>query len=264
MKVLILCGGVGTRLKEETEFRPKPMVTIGPQPILWHIMKHYAHYGHREFVLALGYKGDMIKQYFIHYRLITHDFTVDLSNDNQAILHHSAGPDDDWKVTLVDTGPDSLKGARIKRVQRYIEDELDDDLFLMTYGDGVSTVNLDDLLAYHKSHGCLATVTGVVPSMRFGEIRARDDGTVDFGEKKAGGAALVNGGYYVLNRKIFDYLDDNDACDFEIGPLEILAREHQLMMYRHEGFWHCMDNIRDMEALNGMWAAGKCPWVVWK
>ncbi|MBN2308483.1 MAG: glucose-1-phosphate cytidylyltransferase [Candidatus Hydrogenedentes bacterium] len=264
MKVLILCGGIGTRLKEETEFKPKPMVNIGERPILWHIMKHYAHFGHNQFVLALGYKGEMIKQYFIHHQLLTSDFTIDLARDSEVTIHRSENGIEDWRITLVDTGLNALKGARIKRAQRFIEDGNEDDVFLMTYGDGVSTVNLDDLLAYHRSHGRLATVTGVIPSMRFGEIRATDDGTVDFEEKGMGGAAMVNGGYYVLSRKVFDYLEDADSCDFEMGPLEILAKQGELKMYRHEGFWHCMDNIRDMEALNGMWYSGTTPWVVWK
>lgn len=258
MRVVILCGGIGQRLKEQTEFRPKPMIKVGEQPIIWHIMKHYAHYGHKDFVLALGYLGEMLKEYFYHYKVMTRDFTVFLGRDDKVKVHAKEGIED-WTVTLVDTGRNALKGARIKRLEPHLPDET----FMLTYGDGVSNLDLNNLLEFHRNHGCIATVTGVIPSMRFGEVRARTDGSVDFREKNTGGAAMVNGGYYVLHRKIFDYLEDRDDCDFEIGPLELLAEKRELMMYRHEGFWHCMDNIRDMDALNQMWASGKPPWKLW-
>jgi len=261
MKVLILCGGIGSRMKEETEFRPKPMVKIGEQPILWHVMKHYSYYGFNDFVLALGYRGEMIREYFINYRLQTHDFTISLGKDPGIEVYEHESEEDHWRVTLVDTGLQALKGARMKRVERFIPPE--DELFMMTYGDGVCNLNLDELLAFHKSHGKLATVTGVIPSMRFGEIASRPDGAVDFREKTARNAAMVNGGYYVLSRKILERLEDRDDQDFEYGPLEDLADEGQLMMNRHEDFWHCMDNIRDMEALNNMWQEGNAPWKIW-
>lgn len=264
MKVLILCGGVGTRLKEETEFKPKPMVKIGEFPILWHIMRHYSHFGHNEFVLALGHKGEMIKDYFLHYQHMCHDFTVDLSKKDSIEFHDNKAPHVDWKVTLVNTGELALKGARMKRAQPYIEDGLEGEEFLMTYGDGVSSVDLDALLKFHKGHGKSATVTGVVPSMRFGELRAKEDGSVEFKEKERTGAALINGGYYVLNKSVFDRLEDDDSCDFEYGPLEEMSQEGNLRMYSHEGFWHCMDNLRDVEALNSMWTSDEKPWVVWE
>ncbi|HOJ32435.1 MAG TPA: glucose-1-phosphate cytidylyltransferase [Candidatus Hydrogenedentes bacterium] len=263
MKVLILCGGIGTRLREETEFRPKPMVPIGTQPILWHIMMHYSYYGYRDFVLALGYKGEMIRQYFLHYRLMVHDFTIDMSANDAVTLHPCIAAAEDWKVTCVDTGERALKGARMRRVKHFL-DEDNDDVFLMTYGDGVADVNLDALLRFHRAHGKLITVTGVIPTMRFGELKTRADGTVSFSEKKTAGPAMVNGGYYVINKKVLDLLSTEDSCDFEIGLLEELAEQRQVMMFRHEGFWHCMDNIRDMDALNEMWRSGKRPWAIWE
>lgn len=260
MKVVILCGGMGSRLKEETEFRPKPMVPIGEQPILWHIMKHYAHYGYKDFVLALGYKGEMIKDYFINYDLRTHDFTVALGRTGGLTVHASEKNVDDWTVTLADTGLTTLKGGRLKRIERYLGG---DEAFMMTYGDGVCNLNLDELLDYHHSHGKLVTLTGVIPSMRFGEVTARPDGSVNFREKSPQRAAMINGGYYVINRKVLDLLEDREGQDFEYGPLEDLSERGEVMMKRHEDFWHCMDHLRDMEALNRMWDSGKAPWKIW-
>lgn len=261
MKVVIMCGGVGSRMKEETEFRPKPLVKIGEQPILWHIMKHYAQFGFKDFILALGYKGEMIREYFINYQLFTHDFTISLGKERKLQILDSEKDHDDWNVTLVDTGLDALKGARLKRIQRFIPKE--DELFLMTYGDGVCNLNLDELLDFHRSHGKLITLTGVIPSMRFGEITAREDGAVYFREKDSKQAAMINGGYYVINRKVLDLLEDRESQDFEYGPLEDLSDQGQVMMKRHEDFWHCMDHLRDMEALNRMWASGEAPWKLW-
>ena len=261
MKVVILCGGVGSRMKEETEFRPKPMVMIGDKPILWHIMKHYAHFGFNEFILALGYKGEMIREYFINYQLINQDFTISIGKRREVELHDKDWLDE-WRVTLVDTGFSALKGARMKRIERFIPPE--DEYFLMTYGDGVCNLNLYELLDFHKSHGKLVTLTGVIPSMRFGEITARPDGAVDFREKDPARAAMINGGYYVINRKVFELLEDRDDQDFEYGPLEDLSDQGQVMMRRHEDFWHCMDHLRDAEALNRMWASGTAPWKLWK
>lgn len=261
MKVVILCGGMGSRMREETEFRPKPMVPIGEQPILWHIMKHYAHHGFKEFVLALGYKGEMIREYFFNYQLRTHDFTIDLANNSVISVHEFAGELDDWKVTLADTGLNALKGARIKRIAKYIPPE--DDIFLMTYGDGVCNIDINELIQFHRDHGKLVTVTGVIPSMRFGEIRARADGSVIFREKETAQAATINGGYYVVSTRIFEHLEDDDAQDFEYGPLERLSDQGEVRMKRHEEFWHCMDHVRDMEALNAMWNEKRAPWKVW-
>jgi len=263
MKVVVLCGGMGSRMREETEFRPKPMVKIGDRPILWHIMKHYAHFGHEDFILALGYRGDMIREFFINYQLFTHDFTIGLRGaETQTVAIHNSDRDiERWTVTLADTGLHALKGARMKRIAKYIPE--DDDIFLMTYGDGVSNVDINELVAYHRSHGKKVTVTGVIPSMRFGEIRSRDDGSVIFREKDTARAALVNGGYYVINREVLDLLEDRDDQDFEYGPLEDLSDRGEVRMNRHEDFWHCMDHLRDMEALNEMWTRGKAPWKLW-
>lgn len=261
MKVVIMCGGVGSRMKEETEFRPKPMVRIGEQPILWHIMKHYAHYGFREFVLALGYKGEMIRDYFINYQLRTHDFTIDLANRNGIEIHDTRGHHDDWRVTLVDTGLNALKGARLKRIEQFIP--ATDDTFMLTYGDGVSDLDLKSHLDFHREHGKMVTVTGVIPSMRFGEIRSREDGSVVFREKQRSQAAMINGGYYVMNRRVFDHLEDRDDQDLEYGPLEALSDVGEVRMRRHEGFWHCMDHLRDMEALTKLWMEGDAPWKIW-
>jgi glucose-1-phosphate cytidylyltransferase len=261
MKVIILCGGVGSRMKEETEFRPKPMVKIGEQPILWHIMKHYAYYGFNDFLLALGYRGEMIREYFFTYQLRTHDVTIEIGEKSEVKIHKTDWEPDNWTVTLVDTGLHALKGARMKRLERFIPPE--DELFMMTYGDGVCDLNLVDHLEFHRNHGKLVTVTGVIPSMRFGEIRSRSDGSVEFRERDASVAAMVNGGYYVINRTVLDCLEDDDNQDFEAGPLEDLSDQGDVRMNRHEGFWHCMDNLRDVEALNKMWAANNAPWKIW-
>jgi len=258
MKVVILCGGIGTRIKEETEFKPKPMVKIGDKPIIWHIMKIYAHYGYKDFILALGYKGEMIKEYFYHYQIMNNNFTINLGNKNKIEIHNENNAED-WNITMVDTGQDALKGARLKRVQRFI----DDDIFMMTYGDGVSDIDIDELVAFHKNHGRLATVTGVFPKMRFGELYTSKDGSVNFSEKPNDALNTINGGFFVFNRVIFDYLQDKDSCDLEYGPLEKIAQNGQLMVYKHPGFWHCMDNIRDMESLNQIWASGNAPWKKW-
>ena len=262
MKVVILCGGIGSRLREETEFRPKPMVLVGDRPVLWHIMKHYAHYGFKDFILALGYKGEMIREYFINYQLFNHDFTISLGRERHVALHDSRnGPPEDWNVTMVDTGLHALKGARVKRIERFIPPQ--DELFMMTYGDGVCNLNLHDLLDYHHGHGKLVTLTGVIPSMRFGEVNAQEDGTVRFREKDSSRAAMINGGFYVVNRKIFELLQDDDEQDFEYGPLEDLSDQGQVMMRRHEDFWHCMDHVRDVEALNHLWSTQDAPWKIW-
>jgi glucose-1-phosphate cytidylyltransferase len=258
MKVVILCGGAGTRLREETEFRPKPMVNIGARPILWHIMKYYAQFGYREFVLALGYKGDMIKNYFCHYELMNNDVTIELGQPENIHIHHSheeAG----WKITLADTGEKSLKGARLKKVERYISG----DTFMMTYGDGIADVDLDALLAFHRGHGRMATVTGINLASRFGELKIAGDHVESFSEKPQQGDGLINGGFFVFNREVFQSLTPDDACDLEIGALERIAKEGQLMVYKHRGFWACMDTLRDMEYLNRIWENGQARWKIW-
>ncbi|MEK6529019.1 MAG: glucose-1-phosphate cytidylyltransferase [Nitrospirota bacterium] len=259
MKVVILCGGLGTRLREETEFRPKPMVNIGSRPILWHIMKYYSQFGCQDFILALGYKGEMIKNYFCHYELMNNDVTIELGQPENMCIHHShdeAG----WKITLADTGEKTLKGARLKKVEKYITDKT----FIMTYGDGIADVDINALLAFHKSHGKIATVTGINPASRFGELKTDGDRVVSFAEKLQNGEGLINGGFFVFNSGIFDYLSADDNCELEIGPLEKVANDGQLMVYKHTGSWACMDTLRDMDYLNKLWNENKAFWKVWK
>lgn len=258
MQTVILCGGLGTRLREETEFRPKPMVNIGERPILWHIMKTYAHYGHSEFVLALGYKGEMIRDYFIHYEIMNNDVTLQLGKP-ESICLHDCHDEAGWKITLANTGDKTLKGARLKKVEKYIEA----DTFMLTYGDGVSDINIRELIDFHKSHGKIATVTGINPAARFGELKIDGNSVRSFHEKPHDGENLINGGFFVFNRKIFDYLNTDDSCDLEIGPLEKIAMEGQFMVYRHRGFWACMDTLRDMDYLNSLWAKKEAPWKSW-
>lgn len=258
MKVVILCGGLGTRLREETEFRPKPMVNIGTRPILWHIMKYYSRFGFNDFVLALGYKGEMIKNYFCHYELMNNDVTIELGQPENICIHHSH-EEVGWKITLADTGEKALKGARLKQVERYI----DGDTFMMTYGDGIADVDIKALLAFHRSHGRMATVTGINPASRFGELKIEGARVASFSEKPQNGEGLVNGGFFVFNREIFNRLTREDSCDLEIGPLEQVAREGQLMVFKHRGFWACMDTLRDMEYLNRVWDSGAAKWKIW-
>lgn len=258
MKVVILCGGLGTRLKEEAEFRPKPMVEIGGKPILWHIMKIYGHYGFKDFILCLGYKGETIKEYFYNYELINNDFTIELG-DNKDIEIHSDHGEKGWRVTLADTGDKALKGARLKRVEKYINGKQ----FMMTYGDGVANIDVHSLLAFHNSHGKLATVTGVNPASRFGKLKTKGNQVERFSEKPRTSSGLISGGFFVFNKGIFDYLSGDDNCDLEIGPLEKVAREGQLMVYKHRGHWACMDTLRDMDYLNKLWDENKAFWKVW-
>jgi glucose-1-phosphate cytidylyltransferase len=256
--MVILCGGLGTRLREETEFRPKPMVEIGGRPILWHIMKLCAHSGFREFVLCLGYRGNMIKEYFLNYQAMNSDFTVDLRCP-QEIVHHGTHQEQDFRVTLADTGLDTMTGGRVKRIERYIEG----DEFMVTYGDGLADLDLGRLLAFHRAHGKLATVTTVHPLSRFGLLELSGERVASFVEKPQ-----VNGwasaGFFVFHRRVFDYLAGGDACVLEREPLERLAAEGQLMAYRHEGFFFAMDTYREYLHLNELWACGEAPWMVWK
>ena len=256
MQVVILCGGLGTRLREETEFRPKPMVNIGPRPVLWHIMKRYAKYGHTDFVLCLGYKGEMIKEYFYHYEVMNNDFTIELGNSKNMTIHESHD-EKGWKVTLANTGEKALKGARIKKIEPYISG----DEFLMTYGDGLADIDLDKLLAFHRQHGKMVTVSGVNQASRWGEMRVKGTQVTAFKEKPENGNNYVNGGYFVLNRRVFDSLSTDDGCDFESGPLEQIARDGQLMIYKHPGMWACMDTLRDVEYINNLWSTNKAFWA---
>jgi len=258
IEVVILCGGLGTRIKEETEYRPKPMVEIGGKPILWHIMKIYSHYGFKDFVLCLGYKGELIKEYFYNYEILNNDFTIELGK--QKIEVHNSHGETGWRVTLVDTGTNALKGARLKKIERYI----DSDTFMVTYGDGVANINISDLLKFHNNHGKIATLTGVKPPSRFGALSIKGDKINKFIEKPQAIEGLINGGFFVFNKRIFDYLDDKDSCDLEIGTLDKLAQEEELMVYKHLDDWMCMDTLRDMQYLQRLWQSDKAFWKIWK
>lgn len=258
MKVLILAGGQGTRMREETEYKPKPLVDVGGRPILWHIMKTYAHYGLTDFIVCLGYKGDMIKEYFLNYETMNNDFTIKLGQ-GQSIVHHDSHGEQNFKVTLADTGVATMTGGRLKRVERYI----DDDTFAMTYGDGLADVNIRELLAFHKAHGKLATLTAVQPFSRFGLLDVDPDGHVKTFAEKPQTDGYVSGGYFIFNKRVLDYIDGDETI-LEREPLERLAREKQLLAFPHKGFFFAMDTYREYKLLNEMWDAGNAPWMVWK
>jgi glucose-1-phosphate cytidylyltransferase len=257
MKAVILCGGQGTRLREETEYRPKPLVDVGGRPILWHVMKLYAHHGHRDFVLCLGYRGQMIKQYYLDYEAMTNDFTINLGRMH-AVAYHGEHGEQNYTVTLADTGLETMTGGRVKRVQKYVKD----DLFMVTYGDGVSDVNVTALIDFHKAHGRLATVTTTRPQSRFGILDLDADGRVRRFAEKPQLDGWANAGFFVFHRQVFDYLG-GDNCVLEREPLEKLAGESQLVAYRHEGFFYAMDTYREYLALNDLWNSGRAPWKVW-
>lgn len=257
MKVIILCGGQGTRLREETEYHPKPLVEIGGKPILWHIMKNYANYGFKEFVLCLGYKGNMIKEYFLNYEMLNNDFTIELGSKNIQIHNHHA--EQDWQITLAQTGETAMTGARIKRVEKYV----DDDIFMLTYGDGISNINISKLVEYHKLHGKIGTVTGVTPTSKFGELSIEGDKVIKFNEKPQLNDGIINGGFFVFNKELFNYISDEDSCILESDPLEKLSQDGELMIYNHNGFWHCMDTYRDFLHLNEIWDSPNPPWKIW-
>ena len=255
MKVGILAGGFGSRLAEETEIRPKPMVEIGGRPILWHIMMHYAHHGMTEFAVALGYKGEYIKKYFADYCALAGDVTIDLGERR---VHSHAPRAADWRIHLVETGLHTLTGGRIKRLAPH----LGGGTFMLTWGDGVSDVNLRELLAFHREHGKLATVTAVRPAARYGRLEIVDGRVVEFQEKPQMAEGWINGAFFVLEPAIFDYIDGDDTM-WEQQPLERLARDGELMAYQHRGFWQCMDTLREKRILEDLWAAGKAPWKTW-
>lgn len=259
MKVVILAGGLGTRLMEETEARPKPMVEIGGKPILWHIMKIYEHYGFNEFVLCLGYKASFIKEYFYNYYLHNSDVTIELEK-NKIDVHYSNT--ESFKVTLIDTGLNTNTAGRIKRIQKHVNNET----FMLTYGDGVSDININELIKFHKSHGKIATLTSIQTPGRFGNISTDDNGVVnEFQEKPEGDGMWINGGFFVLEPKIFDYLQgDADNVQWEKGPLGEIARDGQLAAYKHHGFWKSMDAMRDRLELESMWSSGNAQWKIWK
>lgn len=260
MKVVILCGGFGTRIRDVADNVPKPMITIGRYPVLWHIMKYYASWGHKEFVLCLGYKGEVLKDFFLNYEAVTRDFTISLGR-HRNIKFHTAHDESDWTVTLADTGSEAMTGARIQRIRKYIGD---DENFLLTYGDGVGNVDLRRLVTFHSEHGRVLTVTGVRPPGRFGELMSDNQGLVtEFNEKPQATGGRISGGYFVCRREIFDYLDDREDLTFEQEPMRALVRNRQLAVYEHDDFWQCMDTYRDWQYLNGLWEAGGAPWVTW-
>lgn len=256
MKVLLLAGGLGTRISEESHLRPKPMIEIGGKPILWHIMKMYAHHGFTEFVVMAGYRAYMIKEYFANYFLHNSDVTFDLKNNEMTVHNTFSEP---WKVTIVDTGENSMTGGRMKRVKEHIGNEH----FCMTYGDGVSDVNIKELVNFHKDSGRLATLTAVQPPGRFGQLHFEGHQISNFVEKPEGDGGYINGGFFVLSPKVLDYIA-GDSTIWEKEPLEKLTREKQLGAYKHDGFWRPMDTLRDKTALEEMWQSGKAPWKVWK
>ncbi len=261
--VIILCGGLGSRLHEETEFRPKPMLEVGERPILWHIMKLYSAHGFQDFILCLGYKGHLIKEYFLNYRAFQSDFTMQLAEHPNQITYHTNGDTQErWKVTLVDTGLSAQTGARVVRAGRYVRGKT----FCLTYGDGLGDVDLTALLKFHQSHGKIGTVTGVRPPGRFGELEVDPKGrATQFNEKPQVAEGIINGGFFVFERVFLEkYLNDHEDLILEREPLQRLAREGELMVYPHQGFWQPMDTYREFKLLNDLWASGKAPWKVWR
>jgi glucose-1-phosphate cytidylyltransferase len=256
MKVVILAGGAGTRLSEETDIKPKPMVEIGGKPILWHVMKIYSHYGFSDFIICLGYKGYIIKEYFANYFLHMSDVTFDMVNNKMEVHQHNVEP---WRVTLVDTGEQAMTGGRLKRVRSY----LDDEDFALTYGDGVGNVDIKKLIDFHKTQNTLATVTSVQPHGRFGALDIDGNKVSCFKEKPGGDGGWINGGFFVLSPRVIDYIGGDDT-HWECEPMERLANEGQLSAFQHKGFWHPMDTLRDKKYMEGLWQSGKAPWKMWK
>lgn len=257
MKILILAGGMGTRLSEETDIRPKPMVEIGGRPILWHIMKLYSAHGHNEFIVLLGYKGYVIKEYFANYFLHQSDVTINLANNELQIHNNSSEP---WKITLLDTGDLTMTGGRIKRAQPYVGDAS----FMLTYGDGLSNIDISEELKFHRHHGRSMTMASVQPDGRFGTFDSNEDGIITgFLEKPRGDGSWINGGFFICEPKVFDYLDGSDSTVFEQQPLQRLALDGEMVAYRHNGFWKCMDTLRDKKELNDLWSSGNPPWRIW-
>lgn len=256
MKIVILAGGYGTRLNEETVAKPKPLIEIGGKPILWHIMKIYSQYGYGDFIICLGYKGHLIKEFFANFFLHTNDVTIDIEKNNIE-FHHSRS--ESWKITLVDTGLDTMTGGRVKKVSKY----LDHKPFMLTYGDGVADINIEKLVAFHKSHGKLSTITGVQPPGRFGAlILDKTDGVSSFQEKPVGDGGWINGGFFVMQPEVMNYIDGDD-CILERAPLISLAKDNQLKAFKHEGFWQPMDTLRDKTMLENLWMKNQAPWKTW-
>lgn len=256
MKVVLLAGGYGTRISEESHLKPKPMIEIGEKPILWHIMKEYSHYGFNDFIICAGYKQHMIKEWFANYYLYNCDVTFDFTAENHMTVHNNAS--EPWKVTVVDTGLDTMTGGRIKRIQKYVGNER----FMLSYGDGVSDINMQEVLKFHENHGKLATITAVNIGQRFGTMEISGDEITAFREKSDLDGSRINAGYMVMEPEVFDYIE-GDSTVFEKEPLQKLSDEGQLMAYRHDGFWQCMDTKREKDKLEELWASGKAPWKCW-
>ncbi len=260
MKTVILCGGQGTRIRDVADDIPKPMIPIGGKPILWHIMKTYSITGYEDFVLCTGYKGNVIKEFFLNYEAFTKDFTISLGSDN-GIEIYGDHDETNWRVTLADTGASAMTGARVKRIEKYIGDDKN---FMLTYGDGVSNVNIAALVKFHQSHGKILTLTGVRPPARFGEMEMEENGKVlEFNEKPQAGSGRISGGYFVCRREIFDYLNDREDLVLEQEPMQKLAADGEMMVYHHDGFWQCMDTARDHKLVSELWKNGEAPWKQW-
>lgn len=257
MKIVILCGGFGTRLREETEVKPKPMVEIGGRPILWHIMKTFASYGYNDFILCLGYKSEVIKNYFLNYEKLNNDFSIELGSGN--IQVYGKNMENDWKVTLVDTGLNTMTGSRVKRVEKYVDGEQ----FMLTYGDGVTNCDINELVRFHDSNNKIGTITGVSPPSRYGELGISGDAVISFREKPNTTDSMINGGYFVFSREFFKYLSEDDGCVLEREPMERLTEDGQLSIFPHRGFWQCMDTFRDYQYLNELWNQDNAEWKVW-
>jgi len=258
LKVVILCGGYGTRIRDVAEDVPKPMIPVGRHPILWHIMKFYASYGFQDFVLCLGYKGDVIRNFFLNYETNTQDFTIELGRRGK-IEFHSNHNEDNWSVTLADTGLDAMTGARVARIRKYVGDED----FLLTYGDGVGDIDLDGLISFHRTHGKILTVTGVHPPGRFGELRSHEGRAIEFNEKPQATGGRISGGYFVASSRLFDYLSDDEGLLLEQEPMCQLVDDGELMVYEHNGFWQPMDTSREYQLLSELYEHGKAPWIRW-
>lgn len=260
MKVVILCGGLGTRIRDVADNLPKPMIPVGKFPILWHIMKYYSCFGHSEFILCLGYQGKAIKEFFLNYEINTNDFSITLGKKDSIIFHNKID-ERDWKITFAETGEKTMTGGRVRRIRKFVEEE---EHFMLTYGDGLSNINLDDLIAFHKRHGKTLTLTGVRPAGRFGEIMCDIDGTItEFNEKPQATEGRINGGFFVCNTTLFKYLDERDDLVFEQEPMKMLVADKELMQFNHDGFWQPMDTYREYSLLNSLFEKGNAPWKIW-
>lgn len=257
MKLVILAGGYGTRLGERTVDIPKPMVRVGGKPIIWHIMKIYSAFGINEFVICLGYKGEVIKDYFYNYKMKNNDFSINLKD--HSVEYHNNHNEDNWRVTLVDTGLNTLKGGRLKRIEKY----LDDDINLLTYGDGVANININELINFHKSHDKVVTITGVHPPARFGELITEGNNIISFEEKAQTSQGLINGGYMVFDKELLNYVTEDEQCDLEIGAFDKLVEQGGMAVYKHQGLWACMDHERDVKYLNRLWNQNEAFWKAW-